>query len=69
MGWSVAKVRTIVSAISSFEPERLQHLYCLDKQARYDEGFASDEAILLKSITEHGCGDKANGAGNVPTYE
>lgn len=44
-------------------------LYCLDKQAHYEEDFASDEEILLKSITEHGCGDKANGAGNIPTYE
>lgn len=44
-------------------------LYCMDKQAHYIEDLAGDEEILLKPITEHGCGDKANGAGNIPTYE
>lgn len=44
-------------------------LHCVDKQAHYDEDFAANEAILLKSIIEHGCGDKANGAWNIPVYE
>lgn len=43
-------------------------LYCVDKQAHYDEDFAAG-AFLLKSITEHGCGDGANGDGYIPMYE
>lgn len=39
-------------------------LYRVDKQAHYDEDVATG-ALLLKSITEHGCGDGANAAGYI----
>lgn len=43
-------------------------LYGVNKQAQYDEDFATGP-FLLKSVTEHGCGGAANGAGYIPMYE
>lgn len=43
--------------------------HCVDKQAHYDEDLATNEAFSLKSTTEQGCRDTANGARNFSMYE